>query len=288
MTDTPPETAIQTLPVLGSIKETHTSVFGQPPLFVKAVAFPLLLSIALWLIWDLLSDVESIILDVSAFYIDLIPYAFFGVAWHRLTLLGPEDGRPSLLPRPCRRHVVFFVFAAIVTSIYHLPVRAVETAVERGWTLNTPDNDAFLSWAVSVGVVLILLVFYLGIPYLMFRFSFVFPAAAVDERYRLRHSWRHTRHQGFRLLLLGGAVGTPTYLLVLLISVQLDAVFGIYNPTRELSFASIDGVVYAIVKYLLLPALSYLPIALVVAAISLAFRVCTGWVAAEPSRPRLA
>lgn len=288
MTDSPPETAVQTLPVLGSIKETHTAVFGQPTLFVKAVALPLLLSIVLSLIWDLLSDVESIVLDVSIFYIDLIPYAFFGVAWHRLTLLGPGEGRPPLLPRPSLRHVIFFVFAAIVTSIYHLPLRAIETAVERGLTLNTPDTDAFLTSVLSVGVVLILLVFYLGIPYLMFRLSFVFPAAAVDERYRLRHSWRHTRDQGLRLLLLGGAVGTPVYILVLLISVHLDAVFGIYDPTRELSFASIDGVFYAGVTYVLLPALNYLPIALVVAAISLAFRVCTGWVPAGSARTRLA
>ena len=284
MTDSPPETAVQTLPVLGSIKESHTAVFGHPSLFVRAVAFPLLLSIVLWLIWDSLSEVESAALDVSAFYIDLIPYAFFGVAWHRLTLLGPDEGRPSLLPRPSRRHVIFFIFAAIVTSIYHFPVRAVETAVDRGWAIETPGSDDFLSWAVSVGIVLVLLVFYLGIPYLMFRFSFVFPAAAVDERYRLSHSWRHTQHQGFRLMLLGGAVGAPAYLLVLLISVHLDAAFGIYDPTKELSFGSIDGVFYAVLTYVLLPALSYVPIALVVAAISLAFRTLTGWVPAGPIR----
>lgn len=280
MTDSPPETAVQTLPVLGSIKEAHTAVFGHPSLFAKAAAFPLLVSIVLWSIWDRLSDVESVVLDVSAFYIDLIPYAFFGVAWHRLTLLGPDEGRPTLLPRPSRRHFTFFVFAAIVTSIYHIPVRAVETAVERGWTIETPDIGEFFSWVVSVGVVLIVVIFYLGIPYLMFRLSFVFPAAAVDERYRLRHSWRHTRHQGFRVLLLGGAVGAPAYLLVLLISVQVDAVFGIYDPTKELSFGSIDGVVYAVVRYIFLPILSYIPIALVIAAISLAFRTLTGWVPA--------
>ncbi len=284
MTDTPPETAVQTLPVLGSIKETHTAVFGQPALFVKAVAFPLLLSIVLWSIWNRLSEVESAFLDVSAFYINLIPYAFFGVAWHRLTLLGPDDGRPTLLPRPGRRHFTFFVFAALVTSIYHFPLRAVETAVDRGWTIETPDIGEFLSWIVSVGVVLILLVFYLGIPYLMFRFSFVFPAAAVDERYWLRHSWRHTRHQGFRLLLLGGAVGAPAYLLVLLISVQLDTLIGIYDPTKELSFGSIDGVVRAVAKYVLLPALSYVPIALVIAAVSLAFRTLTGWIPVRAQR----
>lgn len=81
MTDSPPETAVQLLPVLGSIKETYAAVFGQSALFIKAVAFPLLLSTILWHFWDLLSDVESVILGVSAFYIDLIPYAFFGVAW---------------------------------------------------------------------------------------------------------------------------------------------------------------------------------------------------------------
>lgn len=287
MTDSPPETAIQTLPVLGSIKETLTAVFGYPSLFVKAVTLPLLLSIVLWLIWDQLLDVESVVLDVSAFYIDLIPYAFFGVAWHRLTLLGPDEGRPPLLPRPSRRHVIFFIFAAIVTSIYHLPVRVIGFGADQGWSSSSLDTGEFLFWLSSVGVVLIVVVFYLGIPYLMFRFSFVFPAAAVDERYRLSHSWRHTRHQGFRLLLLGGAVGAPAYLLVLLISVHLDAAFGIYDPTKELSFGSVDGVFYAVLTYVLLPALSYVPIALVVAAISLAFRTLTGWVPATPRRVAL-
>ncbi len=280
MTESPPETAVQTLPVLSSIKETLTAVFGYPALFLKAVALPLLLSFVLGLFWDLLSGLESVILDLSAFYIDLIPYAVFGVAWHRLTLLGPDAGRPSVLPQPNRRHVIFFLSAAIVTSIYHLPLRATEIAVERGMTLHPPDADAVL----SVGVVLIVLVFYVGIPYLMFRFSFVFPAAAVDERYRLRHSWRHTRHQGFRLLLLGGAVGAPAYVLGLLISVQLDAFFGLYDPTRGLSFETIDGVIFAIAAYGLLPALSYVPVALVVASISLAFRTLTGWVPATPRR----
>ena len=284
MTDSPPETAVQLLPVLGAIKESYAAVFGALALFVIAVAFPLLLSVVFWFAWDLLSDVESIILDISAFYIDLIPYAVFGVAWHRLTLLGPDEGRPPLLPQPGRRHVIFFVFAAVVTSIYHLPVRATKIAVERGWTLNTPDTDAFLSWVWSVGIILIVLVFYLGIPYLMFRFSFVFPATAVDERYRLRHSWRHTRQQGFRLLVLGGAVGTPAYLLVLVVSVQLDAIFGIYDPTSELYFGSIDGVFHALVKFVLLPLLSYVPIALVISAISFAFRICTGWVPDKPNR----
>lgn len=284
MTDSPPETAVQLLPVLGSIKETYTAVFGQPALFVKAVALPLLLSVVLGFFWDLLSDVESVILVGFAFYVDLIPYAFFGVAWHRLTLLGPDDGRPPLLPRPSRRHVIFFIFAAIVTSIYHLPVRIIEIAAEQGWSLSLLDTDEFLFGVLSAGIVLIVLVFYLGIPYLMFRLSFVFPAAAVDERYRLRHSWRHTRDEGVRLLLLGGTVGAPAYLLVLLISVQLDAVFGIYDPTKELSFGSIDGIVYGVVTYVLLPALSYVPIALVISAISLAFRICTGWVPVEPKR----
>jgi hypothetical protein len=287
MTDSPPETAVRTLPVLGSIKETYTAVFGQLALFVKAVAFPLLLGVVFGIAWDLFSDGDSIILGTSAFYIDLIPYAFFGVAWHRLTLLGPDEGRPSLLPLPDRRHLIFFIFAAIVTSIYHLPMQAIEFAVEQGWSLSSSDTDDFFSWALLVGSVLIVLIFYLGIPYLMFRLSFVFPATAVDEQYRLRHSWRHTRHQGFRLLLLGGAVGTPVYILVLIVSYKLDVVFGIYDPMRELSFGSIDGVVHAVVKIILLPVLSYVPIALVIAAISLAFRICTGWVPVEANRTQL-
>lgn len=284
MTDSPPEAAVRTLPILGSIKETYTAVFGQPALFVKAVAFPLLLSVVLRFFWDLLSDMESVILDVSAFYIDLIPYAFFGVAWHRLTLLGPDVGRPSLLPRPSRRHVVFLVFAAIVTSIYHLPVRVAGIWADRGWSLSSLDTSEPLFSVLSVGIVLIVLFFYLGIPYLMFRLSFVFPATAVEERYRLIHSWRHTRDQGLRLLVLGGAVGTPVYILVLIISHKIDVVFGIYDPTRELSFGSIDGIVYGVVTYVLLPALNYVPIALVISAISLAFRICTGWVPVEPKR----
>ena len=104
------------------------------------------------------------------------------MAWHRLTLLGPDEGRPPLLPRPGRRHVIFFALAAIVTSIYHLPLRIIEIAAEQGWSLSSLDTGEFLFWLSSVGMVLIVVVFYLGIPYLMFRLSFVFPAAAVDER----------------------------------------------------------------------------------------------------------
>ncbi len=50
---------------------------------------------------------------------------------------------------------------------------------------------------------------------------------------------------------------------------------------------SVANVVYAFLSYFVMPILQYLPIALVVSAISIAFRTCTGWVPAAGGPPDL-
>jgi hypothetical protein len=278
MTDTIPPAAIKVLPVRETILETYRTVLGQPIVLLKAIVFPYLLSVAIGLGWFVIPYWEHWSLFVLSYCIDLTPYTFFGVAWHRLTLLGPDDGQPPLLPAPKRRHVLFFIFALVVTSIYVLPIWAI-LPPEEGRTISSRETGEVIVWISGVSFLLLITVgTYVLFPYLMVRLSFVFPAISVDENYRLRHSWRHTRKQGFRLLFLVIAAGLPGVLLIYGLGYSLDALFDFIPKSEELAWYSPGYIVYAILFFLVVPVLQFVPIALVVSAVSSAFRICTGWV----------
>jgi len=282
MTDsTPPSAAVKLLPVIETILEAYRIVLCQPKLLFRAIIFPYTLSVAIWLIWYVIPFWEHWSLIALSYCTGLLPYTFFGVAWHRLTLLGHDEGEPPLIPALKRRHLLFFVFSLVVTSIYVLPIWAVMPP-EEGSTMSSRETGEFIFWISMVSFLLLITIgTYVLFPYFMVRLSFVFPAVSVDENYRLRHSWRHTRKQGFRLLFLVLAAGLPATLLILGLRYGLDAVYDLLPKSEGLARYSPRYLVITFLSFLVLPVLSYVPVALLVSAVSLAFRDCTGWVPSE-------
>ena len=49
-----------------------------------------------------------------------VPYTLFGVAWHRLTLLGPGVAAPVTFPSWKNRHTRFFGYVLAVTGLAFL------------------------------------------------------------------------------------------------------------------------------------------------------------------------
>ncbi len=126
------------------------------------------------------------------------------------------------------------------------------------------------------------------VAYIMIRLSFVFPAVSVDETYRLRQAWIHTKGQGLRLLGATVIAAAPIAALVWGSGEILGALlFAGPEPGHDglPAVAQMEAFVKANLSALLLiqtlsAAINYVLMALMVSVISIAFRICTGWVPA--------
>jgi hypothetical protein len=242
---TPPLAAIRLLPIGETIVKAYQTVFDQRGLLARAIAFPYLLSIVISLIFYVIPPLIGWLPSILATWVFLFPYTFFGVTWHRLTLLGPAMARPPLVPACKRRHLFFFVYAVLVFSIYSVPITAFLSTI--GETrMSLADDGIVLFWVISVlGTVV--------------------------------------------------AAGLPAFLAIWALQYVVDAVFmfGDVEPsdTERVSSPepmdpySVENVIYVILSNFVMPILRYLPIALLVSAISIAFRTCTGWVPGVSTPP---
>ena len=281
MSHTPPPLALRKLPVGATFAEAYSLVFGRLGLLVKAAAFPYLISTVLAVLS--LTAPSNWALAMIVVILGFVPYTIFGVSWHRVTLLGPSAGAPSMTPAWKRRHSRFLGYALAVTLIgYGLVLVIVLSGALLAMPLGA-SAELILALAIVFGG---LVVFF----YMIMRLSFVFPAVAVDEAYRLAHAWTHTRGQGFRLIglmiltalpmivaywVLGGILGLA-FLGDLTMPMGTEGV----PPEAVMQDFVAGSTAPFIVFQLIMTAVGYLLTALMVSAISIAFRSCTGWVPA--------
>ncbi len=279
MSHTPPPLALRKLPFGATFAEAYSLVFARLGLLVKAAAFPYLISTVLAVLSFMAQSNWA--LTMLVVILGFVPYTIFGVSWHRLTLLGPSAGAPSVTPAWDRRHSRFLGYALAVTLIgYGLSIVIVLSGV----LLAVPLGESAVSIVALVVVVGGSTVFF----YMMMRLSFVFPAVAVDEAYRLAHAWTHTRGQGFRLIGLMILTAVP----MVAVSWALGGILGLVflgdltmptategaPPEAVMQDFAAGNTAPFIVFQLIMVAVNYLLTALMVSAISIAFRSCTGWV----------
>ena len=281
MSHTPPPLALRKLPVGATFAEAYSLVFGRLGLLVKAAAFPYLISTVLAVLS--VTAPSNWVLAMIVVILGFVPYTIFGVSWHRVTLLGPRAGAPSVTPAWERRHSRFLGYALAVTLIGYGLVVVIALS---GVLLAMPLGESAV-WILAVAVVFGgSIVFF----YMIMRLSFVLPAVAVDETYRLAHAWTHTRGQGFRLIGLMILTAVP----IIAVSWVLGRILGLVflgdptmpagtegaPPEAVMQDFAVGNTASFIVFQLIMIAVNYLLTALMVAAISIAFRSCTGWVPA--------
>ncbi len=274
---TPPPAALRKLAVLQTLSEAYGRVLTSLPVLARAALVPFLLSLAL--VAASFAAAESLPLTTLIVVLGFVPYTIFGIAWHRVTLLGPAAGAPPLVPAWRQRHWRFLGYLAAVTLIgYGVTVMVFSIA----FTVVQPGAEIRpRAWSV----VLVTGAFVLA--YVMMRLSFVFPAVAVDETYRLKHSWTHTKGQGLRLLGALLLTAIPMLALVWVVS----ALFGAFlftepaAPEAQMEAVIAENSVAIFVSQMVVVALNYGLMALVVSVISIAFRTCTGWVPAAGGAP---
>lgn len=275
---TPPSAALRKLAVLATAKEAYARVFGNPRLVARASLAPFCLSLALIALGFTVPLVSA--LGYLIGMLSLLPYTFFGVAWHRLTLLGPVAGAPSLMPAWVPRHWRFLGYL-LATMLIGSAATAVVFSI--GLMAIRPEADSLPAFAG-----LMPLAGFTIVAYVMIRLSFVFPAVSVDESYRLRHAWTHTKGQGLRLLGATMIAAAPMVALVWGVNAVLGAaLFAGPEPGGDglPAVAQMEAFIEANLGALLLTqiittAINYVLMALMVSVISIAFRSCTGWVPA--------
>lgn len=282
---TPPREALRKLPVMATAKEAYARVFDNPRLLARASLMPFCLSLALIVLGFTLPMASALGFLVGI--LGLLPYTFFGVAWHRLTLLGPVTGAPPLMPAWTQRHWRFLGYL-LVTMLIGSGATAMVFSL--GFMAIQPDPGALPAVAG-----LMLLAGFVIVAYVIIRLSFVFPAVSVDESYRLRHAWTHTKGQGLRLLGATVIAAVPMVALVW----GADKIMGALlfaEPAADRNglppMAQMEAFVEANLGALLLiqtvtTAIHYVLMALMVSVVSIAFRTCTGWVPAMGGMVRL-
>ena len=206
--------------------------------------------------------------------LDLVPYTLFGVAWHRIVLLGGAEA-PRMIPMWRRRHWRFLGYALTITLI--------------GWTI--AELYIALLLALSPGtmesapaqipgtVLLALITATWLVIYLTIRLSFVLPAVAVDERYGFAASWSHTRGQVMRLFYASFLMFLPLWLGFAVVFRMIAPFAPDLGTGSELATSMSATVVWLMLKYFM--------IALSVTLVSTAFRTCTGWVPAVSGLPAI-
>lgn len=288
----PPDQAIHNLPVWRSVTFAYASLFGNLRHLPAALAAPLLMSVALAVIFlnfsletaqnpgaggQFLSFVMSLLGNV--------PFIIFAVAWYRLLLLGPEKAAPSFLPSWRARHWKIFGYTLALILIFFAAVTIlgailmVLTASLVGF-----DAAALESGGPFVGVlVLVAIAGFVAVYWFFLRFSFIFPALSVDEDYGLGHAWRHSKGQGLRLLaasLLVQMSLLPLGMLFLVLVMPSIAPDLMQAPGTEPQFEAAGQFFLAL--SIVANIINYLWIALMAGLLAFAFRTCTGWVPELP------
>jgi len=279
MSDTsPPREALRKLPVIETVREAYVRVFRNPRLLARASLMPFSLSLSLIALGFSVPVTSSF--GFLFAMLGLLPYTFFGVAWHRLTLLGPVAGAPPLLPAWRQRHWRFLGYLLAVMLIGYA---AIAMVFSLAFAVVQPEIEA-----MSAGLGLMIFAGTAILAFVMARLSFVFPAVSVDESYRLRHAWTHTKGQGLRLIGASLLAAAPMVALIWAVSGILGALLiagpaagpgqdGLPPEARAQAF--VDANLGALMLTQAVgAAINYVLMALMVSVISIAFRTCTGWV----------
>ena len=258
----PPQQAVRRMPIGKTAAAAYRAVFGHLPALARAAFVPYLISLALWALGQ--PAARTTFLPHLLNLIEVVPATLFAVAWHRQILLGSVAGAPALRPSWETRHWLFLAYSLAVTASVYVVLALIQPAVSNaiGLFLGFLHADKGAAMALS-GLVKFLVLFPLMF-YFWIRFSFVFPAVAVDERYGLRHAWRHTKGHVLRLITTFVLAALPLVLLSMLVE-AVDA--GLMGKIPR------AGGLWAVWT-----ALYYLMIGLTVSVLSIAFRACTGWV----------
>lgn len=261
---TPPPGPVALLPVGQTVADAYRFTLRRIDQVIVAALVPFCLSLA---IGSLGVGAAGSPFEFVLTLIEVFAYAIFAVAWHRALLM---EERPPLIPRLGRRQLRFWLMTLLLGLMIGLLVGLPALLFGGGMAMMGGGGP-------GGGIALLVLPLLLVAFYLAARFSFVFPAAAVDENFGLLESWRTTAGNAWRLIgayLLALVPMLAAAAILMVIAGTLLGVSGMMDGGPDFG----GGVIGTIVFIALAAVLNYVFAAVFVSLLSLAFRTCTGWI----------
>ena len=209
----------------------------------RIIVVPILLSMSIIFIAPLVSPLWQ---DVLMTLLFLLGWILFSVSWLRLLLLDDRSIR-RFFPRLERRHLRVAGYALLLILI-DLPL--VFT-----WHFLDEEPQA----AQTTEVLYWLAYIFLG--FIKLRFAFVYPAAAIDERYSLKLAWQHSHSASLPLL---------TAFLIAIVAPFAGLSYGLSELMDKEQWAYISWALWHVSVWMIE--------AIYLAIIAIAFRCCAGWV----------
>ena len=286
---TPPEQSFGTFELMQTVGDAYQFLFSNIRLVPAVMCLPLLIDIVLRLVLEFSplqdlsveqetmaqwppdgSTLAQMLIRLCLATVQIFSIVLLFTGWYRVHLLGPERARPQYFYPIERRHILALGYSWLIGVLVVLLTAAVALL-----------SFAFLGFEVRFAVPHLLLIpiaFYIYVV-LPLRFSYLFPAISVDERYGLQDSWRHTKKQTLKLI--GGSILCVLPASTVAGLFGADTSFGIsisigFDAPAPAAFSPFVG---EVISYLVGTFNS-----LVLASfIALAFRSSTGWVSEDPT-----
>lgn len=189
---------------------------------------------------------DSLFRLVAMLLVNVIAITLFAVSWHRLSLLGEK---PRLLPRIGSEHMRFaFLSLALIFATTLIALSGVTLAA-----------------SATAGLVVLFAMILVVVIYL--KLSMMFPAAALDQPCTVAQSWRMTKGSAFTLFwaLVLGII--PMFFALMLLGMIIASVIA-----GLLAGSALGDWIYLLIQ----AALSYLPWAVTIGIVSLAYRRLVG------------
>ncbi|MBH0176979.1 MAG: hypothetical protein HP491_03745 [Nitrospira sp.] len=167
--------------------------------FARALAIPVFFLVTFVLSWYYARAHLSEGVSWLFFVVYWAGFAIFAVICHRLVLLDPTAVPSQVIPGWSWRETRFILRMVGVWSICAVVALGLAMLSASIWMLWVEKlSPTQLDWIVFVVKVPVLYVFA--------RFCIVFPATAVDRKVDLKWAWRLTANNGWRLVVLVGAL----------------------------------------------------------------------------------
>ena len=216
------------IPIKRTFVDASLYFWTQRAQLLTAITIPTLYLVTIWALWSLLDEHLGITASFGMLAIHGLGFSLFAVTCHRLVLVsGPDEYKGHHFKFRIRE----LKFASWLAAIYVLvlvvdqvPNNLLRHLIQPGGP--AVETGLWYWWSYPVAIPSL---------YLLGRFSLVFPAVATDAKTSLRWSWRTTKGNGWRMLVLVGLVPWVSSMLI-------------WAIWRE-SATTLESVVLAIVSY---------------------------------------
>ena len=183
------------LPLAEILRESFRMPWARRADFARALAVPALAIVVLQVGWSIAEEMPSVVLWAGrAAYFGL--WVLFAVTCHRVVLLNLHGDELAWVPGWGRRETIFVVAALLAWATAIVASLAVFLVI--ALILRNISSD--VSEAASMPITMILS------TYVFARVAPVLPAAAIDAPVNLPKMWGVTRGNGWRLLVIVGAL----------------------------------------------------------------------------------